>query len=89
MKRTHLVVAMGLVGAAGLLAGCQAGKSGEDKDLRYYLGQNGRLYKWEDAISQAVCQLEKNVTGLDPAKRLCPSGQYPPSGTPPPYYPPH
>jgi len=59
--------------------------------LRQYLDANGPMYKWEEAISRAVCNLEKFTTSLPPAgARYCPgNGNWPPSGTAPPKFPPN
>lgn len=81
MRRMRATVVLGLLGVAGLATGC-----GEDKELRYYLGANGRMHKWQVDISKAICQLEENTTGLDQNLRVCPGG--PGSITPPPSYPP-
>jgi hypothetical protein len=83
MKRVRVMVWVGLVGVAGLVTGCT-----EDKELRTYMGQNGQLYEWEQAISKAVCNLEVK-TGTTTGDILCPGGTYPPSITPPPKYPPN
>ena len=59
--------------------------------LRKYLEANGPMYTWEEAISKAVCNLEKFTTTLPPGGvRYCPgNGDWPPSGTPPPKFPPN
>jgi hypothetical protein len=96
MTRQRIAV-VGLVGftllAAAIASGTSAGKAGppgpQDKEVRDYLSGTGPLYQWEDKIGRAVCNLEKYTTGLPQAgDRYCPDGTYPPSGTPPPKFPP-
>ena len=61
-----------ILGAAGVTA---AAGDCEDKDLRLYLGPNGRMGEWQDHVGKAVCQLEeKSTAALDPTKRICPNG---------------
>ena len=79
MKPNRWVAVLGLVGIAGLVTGCQ------DKDLRFYLGVNGRMYNWEVDVNKELCLLEKYST-VPNNERQC-TGQ-PPSITPPPAYPP-
>lgn len=95
MTRTRMA-AVGLVGFTWLAAGCSGGGSGanaaaspdepKDQDLRAYLGENGRMYKWEMDITNAICRLEEHSTGIPDEDKYCPNGT--PSGTPPPKYPP-
>lgn len=76
------------------LGGCPGGGqgSGQDNDLRTYLGPNGRMYKWQEQVGKAICQLEEKATHAqpwDPDLRICPNGS---GGTndksTPPSYPP-
>ena len=78
MRRNRWVIGAGLVGIVGLGTGCQ------DKELRHYLGKDGRMYKWEQSVHQELCLLEKYSTVPD-SERRC---KEPPSITPPPAYPP-
>jgi hypothetical protein len=78
MRPHRWVIGVGLVGIVGLGTGCK------DKELRYYLGENGRMYKWEQSVQQELCLLEKYSTVPDDEKRCT----EPPSITPPPKYPP-
>jgi hypothetical protein len=96
MKPMRVAIVVGLVGVAGLAAGCGGGTGGgtssgssietKDDDLRLYLGEHGKMYKWELDITNAVCQLEKHSAGIPDTDKYCPGGT--PSGTPPPKYPP-
>jgi hypothetical protein len=98
MTRKRVAV-VGLVGFTLLAAAIASGASGAskasppgppDKDLRDYLSATGPMYEWETKISKAVCNLEKYPTGLPAGgDRYCPgNGQWPPSTTPPPKFPP-
>lgn len=61
-----------ILGAAGVTVAAGGCK---DPDLRVYLGPNGRMVEWQNAVGKAVCQLEeKSTAALDPAKRICPNG---------------
>lgn len=96
MKPMRVVAVFGLVSVAGLAAGCKGGpgsaSSGatsietKDDSLRIYLGEDGRMYKWEQDITAAICELEKHSTGIPNEDKYCPVEN--PSGTPPPSYPP-
>jgi hypothetical protein len=80
MRRIRAVVVLGLVGVVGLATGCK------DEELRYYLGKDGRMYEWQLRVDKAICQLEKNTTGIPQGDKVCPEED--PSITPPPSYPP-
>jgi len=95
MKPMRVAAVFGLVSVGGLAAGCKgpspAPSSGssiqtKDEDLRIYLGENGRMYKWEQDITAAICELEKHTSGIPNEDKYCPVEN--PSGTPPPKYPP-
>jgi hypothetical protein len=85
MKPSRWVVVVGLVGIAGMGASCTNQSSNEDAELRYYLGEHGRMYVWEVYVKEHLCQLEKASTIPDAEKRCT---TQPPSITPPPAYPP-
>jgi hypothetical protein len=83
MKRRSWLIVLGAAGVTAAATGCK------DQTVRDYLAKDGRMYTWQRTLSRAVCQLEeKNPTGLDPTKRICPNGE---GGggdkTPPPSYP--
>jgi hypothetical protein len=79
------LVILGAAGVTATLGACA------DKDVETYLGPNGRMYKWQEQVGRAICQLEEKTTHLpfDPAKQICPNGS---GGTndksTPPAYPP-
>jgi hypothetical protein len=101
MTRKRVAVA-GVVGFTMLAVACQKssnpppngptqGAAGPvDQEVRDYLGINGDMYKWEVDLSKAVCNLEKYAQGVPlGGARYCPGhGDWPPSGTPPPKFPP-
>jgi len=75
-----------LIGAAAVTA---AATDCPDQPVRDYLGPNGQMVQWQKMLGEAVCQIEEQVTGLDPAKRVCPNGPGGPGDkTPPPSFPP-
>lgn len=80
MKWERLLAVIALVGAVAVGSGCK------DQSVRNYLGAGGALEAYLKKLGIAVCQLETQQTGLDPAKRLCANG--PPDLIPPPTYPP-
>lgn len=97
MKPTTPLALVLLAGAA-LLSGCadqvarksaaqaQATIQGAPESLTRLDAYLRDQYAWELKVADALCQVEENTRGLDPTKRLCPSG-----GTglvPPPAYPP-
>jgi hypothetical protein len=86
MKWKSVLLMLGAAGVTAALGDCQ------DKDLRTYLGANGRMYKWQEDVGKAICQLETKGTfgqPLDPAKRICPNGESGPGDkSTPPAYPP-
>jgi hypothetical protein len=91
MKPIRVVAVFGLVSVAALAAGCKGGPSPapvetKDDDLRIYLGKDGKMYKWEQDITAAVCELEKHTSGIPDEDKYCPVEN--PTGTPPPSYPP-
>ncbi len=85
MKWKSLLVVLGAAGATAALGAC-------DNDLRTYLGPNGRMYKWQDQVGKAICQIETRgtfTTPLDPSKRICENGEGGPNDkSTPPSYPP-
>src|SRR5688572_24254021 len=63
MKWKSVLLLLGAAGVTAALGDCQ------DKDLRTYLGANGRMYKWQEDVGKAICQLETKGTfgsPLDP-----------------------
>jgi len=80
MKPSRWAFVVGVVGIVGLVTACT-----EDKELRHYLGTNGRMYKWEVDVNKELCLLEKYSTVPDDEKQCV--GE-PPGITPPPAYPP-
>ena len=89
MRQKRLLLLAGVLGVMGFTAGCPGG-GGTDQSVRDYLSDHGgpnALYRWEQLVGEAICQLEVNSPGtLDPTKQMCPGG---PGGLiPPPKYPP-
>lgn len=100
MTRKPMAV-VGVVGFTLLTAACSSSSGTspkpttapavpEDKEVRDYLSLTGPMYAWEVSLSKAVCNLEKFTTTLPTGgDRYCPgNGDWPPSGTPPPKFPP-
>jgi hypothetical protein len=84
MTRKGWLVILGAAGITAATAGCQ------DKELRTYLGPNGRMEAWQTRAGTAICQLEE-LSGqpLDTARRICPTGSGGPTDkSSPPSYPP-
>jgi hypothetical protein len=80
-------------GGAATVAATDTSAQSLADSLREYLSSPAakRMYQWEEAISKAVCNIEKWAPGIPPGgDRYCPGkGQWPPSGTPPPKFPPN
>jgi hypothetical protein len=78
------LVILAAAGVTAALGECQ------DKQLREYLGPNGEMYKWQEQVGKALCQLEeKSTVTLDDNKRICPDGEGGPNDkSSPPSYPP-
>jgi hypothetical protein len=91
------MAALGLVGFTWLAVGCGSGSgpgptppsAPQDQELRNYLADGGPMFRWEEKISKAVCNIENNMSGLPLTDSYCGGHPWPPSDTPPPKFPPH
>ena len=87
MKRKRWLGVVGAVGVAAAVTSCNGGDHTYIQGLKPYLAKSGALNSWLETLGDAVCDLEKNVTGLDPTKLYC-TGPGPGDKKPPPSYPP-
>lgn len=69
MNWKRSLLGLGAAALATMATGCA------DDNVEDYLGPNGKLYQWQKAVVDAVCQLEEqNPNGLVREKQVCPDG---------------
>ena len=72
MNWKSMLVILGAAAATAALGNCP------DEELRTYLGANGRMYKWQEQVGKAICQIETKGNfnqPLDAQKRICENGE--------------